>query len=224
MIAKERVYTELKKTVEGENYLESFNSMYVSGLLLVIFGPMQFALSPQWEEFKIDFNNIDERSIESFFTLITIYELRPLKPNVRIEKMKELVSFYKTLKLPSKTVKDIHNITMLYFEFGLHNLIPSIRVFESKHNSLFFKLLNHLGKKSEFTKIRNIYQNNLDSFSNLVKPYVNGRDCLALEVEPFDIGKVLDVVYEKQLLGLIIDKQESLSFVKNLKAQYDSSS
>ncbi len=221
MISKERVFTELKKTVEGENYLEAFNSMFISGLLQVVFGKMQFNQSPNWEEFKIDFHNIGEESIESFFTLLTIYELKPLEPQVKIEKVKELVSFYKTLKVPSKIIRDVQSISLLYFDFGLHNLVPSIKVFESKHNSLFFKLLNHLGKKNEFVKIRNIYQNNLDSFSNLKKPFINGRDCLSLEVEPFDIGKVLDIVYEKQLLGLIIDKSESLDFVKNLKSQFE---
>ena len=136
--------------------------------------------------------------------------------------MKELVSFYKTLKIPTKIIKDVQIITMLYFDFGLHNLVPSIRVFESKHNSLFFKLLNCLGKKNEFIKIRQIYKNNLDSVSHLKKPFINGRDCLSLEIEPFEIGNVLDLVYEKQLLGLIIDKQESLNFVKNIKQQMES--
>lgn len=221
MISKERVYTELKKTIAGENYLDAFNSMYSSGLFEVIFKGMSFSAPYNWAEFKIDFYNLEEQSIESFFTLITIYELKSILPTFREEKMKELVSFYKTLKIPSKIIKDVQIITLLYFDFGLHNLVPSIKVFESKHNSLFFKLLNCLGKKNEFIKIRQIYKNNLDSVSHLKTPLINGRDCLSIGIKPFEIGNVLDLVYEKQLLGLIVDKQESLTFVKNLKQQMD---
>ncbi len=221
MISKERVFTELKKIISGQSYLDAFNSMYSSGLFEIIFKSMKFSQPMNWEEFKIDFHNIGEQTIESFFTLITVYELRDIQGSVKEDQIKKLVSFYKTIKVPSKVIKDVQNITTLYFDFGLHNLVPSIKVFESKHNSLFFKLLNSLGKKNEFIKIREIYKKNLDSVSHLAKPFINGRDCLSLEIKPFEIGNVLDIVYEKQLLGLIINKQESLAFVKNLKTQMD---
>ena len=218
MISKERVYTELRKTIEGEDVLDAFNTLYLSGIFSVIFHKMNFYQQAQWTEFKIDFANIEEQSIECFLSLATIYELKRIKRGeARIEKVKELVSFYKTLKIPSKIIKEVQSLSLLFFEFGLHNLIPSIRVFESNLNSLFFKLLNCLGKKEEFQKIRKIYQNNLDSMSHLKKPLINGRDCLAIGVSPFHIGKLLDLVYEKQLLGLVVDKDEALEYIHKLK-------
>ncbi len=221
MISKERVFTEVKKTIEGENYLDAFNNMYSSGIFSALFNNMLFSRHPYWEEFKIDYSHIQEKSVESFFALMTIYELKDLDLAFRSEKLKELVSFYKSLKVPSKIIKSVQGLITIYFDFGLHNLIPSIRVFESKHNSLFFNLLNVLGKKDEFIKIREIYKNNLDAYSHLKMPLINGRDCLALEIEPFDIGEVLDQAYEKQLLGLIVDRNESLAFVRKLKESLD---